>query len=59
MRMKSFFAGLLVGAIAASVVFWLFHEPIEGNVGTATQELGQGVQEMGKELEKTGEKIKD
>ena len=58
MKMKSFLTGLVVGVVLASALFWVFREPIQGNVGHATEELGQGVQKMGKKLERTGEKIK-
>ncbi len=59
MRIKSFIAGVVVGAVLTSGVFWVFGDDIRGNVADTTEQIGRGVEKAGETIKHSGKKLDD
>ena len=59
MHTKSFATGLVVGAVVASGVFWIFGDTIRGEVADTTEEVGRTVEKAGETIRKEAGKLDD
>ncbi len=57
MHIKSFISGLLVGAVIASTVFWIFGDSIRGGVADTTGDIGRTVEKAGETIQREAKKL--